>query len=184
MERNIYLIDPLPRIADSVKKAIESASSEDLKIKYVAKPESIESLLASIELSLKKGLDLAFVMPVNELKGRPVYDSFCAMRNCENESVFDLLGYILSEIKESHPNTVIPVIMPYLFEFKGDNLRLEIKKREDLTHVLCSAAGHINGTIKKYKFKTVAKAFRKHLRTPEKDNFILDDFVEANGLEQ
>lgn len=178
-QRNIYLVDPLPNIAKSVRAVLEGVSDSQLQVRYIAVPEGYDVLLRKLRTDLKLGYAVGLVAPVNETGKHPVLDSFRQQSEQPKARIFDMLTAIRQHCQQVKADVQLPVVMPFLFEFRIPAVEKAVMEQEGLQQVLACLVNHINGVDKTYRRQEIMAAFRRHLHQPEQENYMMKDYIPA-----
>ncbi|MGB5976928.1 MAG: hypothetical protein WBG62_05925 [Cyclobacteriaceae bacterium] len=177
--RKIIVVDPLPNVAGSVKKTLEGISDNQLLINYSGKADSLSDLMHSLRSVVREGGHAGLVIPVNNTANHPVLDNYREQSGKPDANVYDLLTFVLTDMKKAYPGMIIPVVIPFLFEFKIEKVWAELESRPELTYTLACLVKHINGVDKTFSRKDIQAAFYRHFLKPEKQNYMMKDYIPA-----
>jgi len=173
MQRDIYIIDPLPNVANGVKRVLEGISNNDLQIQYKGQITSYKDLYS--KLAKVNNQKIGLVLPVNDLKERPLLNSYRELN--PEATVFDLLAAIQQQVSNQWPGIALPVVMPFLFEAKVDIIRSELRKRPNIKNTLACLVKYITGIDKTFNRNQIQNAFRQWFLLPEQDNYMMVDYL-------
>lgn len=179
VRRNVYLVDPLPNIAPSVKKVLEGVSNKALQVTYIAKPDSLQELMRKLKADIMLGFAVGIVMPVNDTGNHPVLTDYRNTFSQPKARVFDVLAHIQAECKKIKPAAEVPIVMPFLFAFKIEKVQADLVGNSKITSCLACLVSHINGTDKTYARGTITQAFHRHFLKPEDQNYMMKDYIPA-----
>lgn len=174
MQRDIYIIDPLPNVANGVKRVLEGISNDDLQVQYKGQITSYQEL--QLKLAKFNNQKIGLVLPVNDLRERPLLNSYRELNPGAN--VFDLLADIQKQVANQWSGTKLPVVMPFLFEVKVDLIRTELQRRPNINNTLACLVKYITGVDKTFSRDQIHNAFRQWFLYPEQENYMMIDYLQ------
>jgi len=183
MERHIFVIDPLPNVANGVKKTLAGLAGPDLTLVFEPAPATLNELRTALGRMSLAGKSCGLVIPLNSTSQVPVLDSYRSETKQPRADTFDLMASIRREWTPKFKPESFPFLMPFLSLENPESVLQRLRAKPNLTHVLGCLTSHILGitaSIGRNEVideNTLMKAFQQHFTRPEAGPFLIRDYV-------